>query len=161
MLHMEKYPLGEKEKSIWSISTHQRNEKILSLKWVRKAETNVAVNPTPRAMTHNQTIRRELKTWSCSHRSEVIEAHIGHLAFYDLFLRDEFPKHLPLKRNRACIHETHWAMIKWETVLKGSTHWGHSAEAAVWKAPRHSVKDAYLLTLKCQPEEQASILAHV
>lgn len=69
-----------------------------------QAKTHSHIDPTFGTETY---IGRELTTHIFSLRSEGFGSNISHPYFYNIHLRDGMPKHLALKANVTCIHETH------------------------------------------------------
>lgn len=64
--------------------------------------------------TQRPVIRRELTTLRFSLGSEMFE-----LVPQPWRPKRWAPRHLALKASRACVHETHKAMMNWGSVLKG------------------------------------------
>ena len=125
---------SERDRNQQNNSYTQANEKLPPLKWIGKAETDSCHKPHPLHVPYNQKgtpnsqlLPEEQRTWT-PHRA---------LQLLRLPPPNDGPsKHLTMKVNGACVHETHKTIANKEAVLSGQRTLtmvlssGHCAERA-------------------------------
>ena len=79
------------------------------------------ISPQTPPLAHQPTLERELTTLSIF-LSKGFAPYMWHPNFQNLYVRDQLPKHLALKANRAHAHETYKAIANWEVSLEELTH---------------------------------------
>lgn len=128
---------------------HWVNEKKCTLKWVGEAETQLTINPTTGAAIHNQE-----RTQKSDLPSKEWRVWTLYLAYHLLRAASErwAPQTSSFESQRGLLHKIHKAIWK----LRKSSQRAHACrfpipgpfiEAANWKVPRLSLKEAYLLIL--------------